>query len=142
MDKQERVIKYIKLNNGEDLVSEIETENELEYTLINPMKIVVNTDLESSRQLIFLHPWLPTGVVTENSAQIHASVIFLTSTVLQDIEDYYTNMVDEISMNETIKKKSKRKKSKIQKNVNLDEENNILNFVDLLERLKKNKPIH
>lgn len=138
MDKEERNIKYIKLNNGEDLVSEIETSNELEYTFKNPMKIVVDTDLESSKQIIFLHPWLPSGVVQATTVQLHASVIFLTTEVLEDVKEYYVNIVGEIEMSETIKKKQKRKKTKIV----APEPSNVLDFNDIMQKLKKDKPIH
>ena len=73
MDKQEKHIRYVKLNNGEDLIAEIATENELEYTFTNPMKIVVDTDFNTQRQIIFLHPWLPTSVVKNNTVHVHSS---------------------------------------------------------------------
>lgn len=140
MDKQEKQIRYIKLNNGDDIISEISTENELEYTFVNPMKVVVDTDVMNHRQVIFLHPWLPTSVVKKNSVQIHASFIFCTTEVLQDVEEYYVNMISEIETSETIKKSQKKKKGK--KNPPKEIEDNILNFSELLERLKKDKPIH
>ena len=140
MDKQEKAIRYVKLNNGDDLISEISTENELEYTFVNPMKVIVNTDVVNHRQAIFLYPWLPTSVVKSNAVQIHASFIFCTTEVLKDVEEYYINMILEIEMSEKIKSSTKKRKSK--KNAVKEVEDNILNFSELLEKLKKDKPIH
>lgn len=141
MDKQEKHIRYVKLNNGEDLIAEIATENELEYTFTNPMKIVVDTDFNTQRQIIFLHPWLPTSVVKNNTVHVHSSFIFFATEVLQDVEEYYVNMIAEIEMSEKIKTTS-QKKRKSKKNQPKEIEDNILNFSELLERLKKDKPIH
>lgn len=141
MDKQEKHIRYVKLNNGEDLIAEIATENELEYTFTNPMKIVVDTDFNTQRQIIFLHPWLPTSVVKNNTVHVHSSFIFFATEVLQDVEEYYVNMIAEIEMSEKIKTTT-QKKRKSKKNPPKKIEDNILNFSELLERLKKDKPIH
>ncbi len=143
MAREKKNIKFVKLNNGEDLIAEISTENELEYMFIHPMKIIVDTDLESSKQIIFLHPWLPTGVVQQKGIQLHASVIFLITDVQDDVREYYTNMVTEVEMSETLKSKQKQKKRKT-KSVSETPvmEDNVLNFSDLLDRLKKDKPIH
>jgi len=141
MDKQKRNVKFIKLNNGEDLIAEIEDSNESQFVFKNPMKIIVDTDLETSKQIIFLHPWLPSGVVQVNSINLPSNVIFLTTEVLDDVRDYYVNMVSEVEMSEMIKKKQKRKKKKVAASESL-ETDNVLDFSELIDRIKKNRPIH
>ena len=141
MDKQKRNVKFIKLNNGEDLIAEIEDSNESQFVFKNPMKIIVDTDLETSKQIIFLHPWLPSGVVQVNSINLPSNVIFLTTEVLDDVREYYINMVSEVEMSEMIKKKQKRKKKKIGTSESL-ETDNVLDFSKLIDRIKKNRPIH
>jgi hypothetical protein len=141
MDKKQKKIKFIKLNNGEDLIAEIETETDKEYSLKNPMKVVIDMDLESSKQIIFLHPWLPTGIVQLNTIKLPANIVYLTTDVLADISEYYSNMAAEVEMSETLKKKQKKRKKKTSPSNPL-EEDNILNFTELLERIKKNRPIH
>lgn len=141
MGKQEKNVKFIKLNNGEDLIAEIEDSNEMQFTFKNPMKIIVDTDLETSKQIIFLHPWLPSGVVQMNSINLPSNVVFLTTEVLDDVRDYYVNMVSEVEMSEMIKKKQKRKKKKIVTSESL-ETDNVLDFSKLIDRIKKNRPIH
>jgi hypothetical protein len=141
MDKQKRNVKFIKLNNGEDLIAEIEDSNESQFVFKNPMKIIVDTDLETSKQIIFLHPWLPSGVVQVNSINLPSNVIFLTTEVLDDVREYYINMVSEVEMSEMIKKKQKRKKKKIVTSESL-ETDNVLDFSESIDRIKKNRPIH
>jgi hypothetical protein len=141
MGKQEKNVKFIKLNNGEDLIAEIEDSNEMQFTFKNPMKIIVDTDLETSKQIIFLHPWLPSGVVQMNSINLPSNVVFLTTEVLDDVRDYYVNMVSEVEMSEMIKKKQKRKKKKVASSEPL-ETDNVLDFSELIDRIKKNRPIH
>ncbi len=141
MGKQEKNVKFIKLNNGEDLIAEIEDSNEMQFTFKNPMKIIVDTDLETSKQIIFLHPWLPSGVVPPTSIKLPSNVVFLVTEVLDDVREYYINMVVEVEMSETIKKKQKRKKKKIVTSESL-ETDNVLDFSELIDRIKKNRPIH
>jgi hypothetical protein len=141
MDKQEKNVKFIKLNNGEDLIAEIEDSNDTQFMFKNPMKIIVDTDLETSKQIIFLHPWLPSGVVPPTSIKLPSNVVFLITEVLDDVREYYINMVSEVEMSEMIKKKQKRKKKKIVTSESL-ETDNVLDFSKLIDRIKKNRPIH
>jgi hypothetical protein len=141
MGKQEKNVKFIKLNNGEDLIAEIEDSSDTQFTFKNPMKIIVDTDLETSKQIIFLHPWLPSGVVPPTSIKLPSNVVFLITEVLDDVREYYINMVSEVEMSEMIKKKQKRKKKKIVTSESL-ETDNVLDFSKLIDRIKKNRPIH
>jgi hypothetical protein len=141
MDKQEKNVKFIKLNNGEDLIAEIEDSNDTQFMFKNPMKIIVDTDLETSKQIIFLHPWLPSGVVPPTSIKLPSNVVFLITEVLDDVREYYINMVSEVEMSEMIKKKQKRKKKKIVTSESL-ETDNVLDFSESIDRIKKNRPIH
>jgi hypothetical protein len=105
------------------------------------MKIIVDTDLETSKQIIFLHPWLPSGVVPPTSIKLPSNVVFLITEVLDDVREYYINMVSEVEMSEMIKKKQKRKKKKIVTSESL-ETDNVLDFSESIDRIKKNRPIH
>jgi hypothetical protein len=79
--------------------------------------------------------------VQVNSINLPSNVIFLTTEVLDDVREYYINMVSEVEMSEMIKKKQKRKKKKIVTSESL-ETDNVLDFSKLIDRIKKNRPIH
>lgn len=126
-------ILLIKLNNGDDIISQVDDETEIQCTFVNPMKLVIDTDLDFSRQIIIMYPWIPQGITKKNKADIPNSLIVFKAEVKDDVKEHYETIIKENSLDEKIKTTPKKPK---------DLEDNVLVLEDLIERMKKGKPIH
>lgn len=87
--------KFVRLVNNDELIAVVEKKkNGLE--LINPMRVLIDAELDMSRQTIYMHAWIPQGIAKGNSCFISSKDILFTSDVEEDIVDYYHGIVFEM----------------------------------------------
>lgn len=85
-------IKFIRFNNGRDVIAEVVQELETEIMLQSPMEMVAELDYEGGKQVLIMYPWIPAGVVMENQVSIKTSDVMIKAPVDDNIKSYYTNV--------------------------------------------------
>ena len=89
-------IKFFRMSNGDDIITEIADANKGTITIVNPMRLVVEADLENGKQIIYMHSWMPQGIAKGNSCSINIKNILFFSDVEEDIIEYYCGVVFDI----------------------------------------------
>lgn len=104
-------IKFFRLHNGEDLISVVKGSTKTTFTLQNPMRVIVDADLDAGKQTIYMHNWMPQGIAKDNGCNLNIKDIIFTAEVEEDIMDYYRGVVFEmIEDRGTYKRTDKKEK--------------------------------
>lgn len=99
-------IKFVRLVTGEDLISEVFTEDSEKYQkvyLINPLKIVYSFGKKSTLS-ISLYNWVIPGIIEDNVFEIKINDILLMKEVSLDMEEYYQSTLGHLEMYQSFKK--------------------------------------
>ena len=89
------IIKIVRLQTGEDIISKITEDGESDMVLLNnPMRMIVKR-VETGQSIFMMMPWLPIEVIKEDSAIIYNSDIITTFDPKDSLIEYYQNMVNE-----------------------------------------------
>jgi len=89
-------IKFVRLVTGEDLISEVFTEDSEKFQkvyLINPLKIVYSFGKKSTLS-ISLYNWVIPEILEDNVFQIKINDILLMKEVSSDMEEYYQTTLE------------------------------------------------
>jgi hypothetical protein len=103
----ESTVKFIRLINGDDIISEVRDEQEITMVLANPMKVLVDADLEVGKQTIYMHTWMPQGIAKENFCTLSKKDVIFIAEIEEDIEEYYRGVVFDIMEDRPKLKKQK-----------------------------------
>jgi hypothetical protein len=90
------IIKFFRLSNNDDVIADVRDLGDGNYTMENAMRVVVDADLDAGRQTIYMHNWMPQGVVLGNKCKINSKDILFSGEVEPDILDYYRGVVFEM----------------------------------------------
>lgn len=113
-------LKFIRLINNDELIATIKKKkNEVE--LINPMRVLIDAELDMSKQTIYMHAWIPQGIAKGDSCVISYKDVLFSADVEDDIADYYNTIVLEMiedkgkykMVDKNKKKEVKSEKSKV-----------------------------
>ena len=87
-------IKFIRLNNGDDIIGEIISNNKTHIEIQNTMSVMVDMSIEEGCQTVIIFPWLPKGVVKENmsKAKVKLSDIVIITEVEDKIVTHYQEL--------------------------------------------------
>jgi len=91
-------IKFVRLITGEDLISEVFTEDSEKFQkvyLINPLKIVYSFGKKSTLS-ISLYNWVIPEILEDNVFQIKINDILLMKEVSSDMEEYYQTTLEHL----------------------------------------------
>ncbi len=87
-------IKIIRLQNGEDLISDCITNEKDEWIQLNdPMSLIVKRSVKGT--VMMMVPWLPLEVVSDNIATISFHDVLTFAEPKEDLIEYYNNMVEQ-----------------------------------------------
>ncbi|CAB4124353.1 hypothetical protein UFOVP49_191 [uncultured Caudovirales phage] len=114
-------IKYFKLSNGEDILAVVQEVLDDKIVLLNPMKVLIDSDLDNGKQTIYMHSWIPQGIASGNVCSMNSREVIFTTEVEKEIASYYIEMVTEMS--EEVPKKESSKKEY------MDEDKKVVSFV-------------
>jgi hypothetical protein len=89
----ESIVKFIRLSNGDDIISSIKDDGKVNMILTNPMKILIDADIEVGRQTIYMHTWMPQGIAKGNECKLSKKDVLFIAEIEHDISDYYKGMV-------------------------------------------------
>lgn len=91
-------IKFVRLVTGEDLISEVFTEDSEKFQkvyLINPLKIVYSFGKKSTLS-ISLYNWVIPEILEDNVFQVKMNDILLMKEVSSDMEEYYQTTLEHL----------------------------------------------
>jgi hypothetical protein len=87
-------IKMIRLQSGEDIISQYQYDTKSALVILNnPMNVIFKRTSEGT--VMIMMPWLPIEIIKENEATIASSDILTVYDPNDDLVEYYTNIVIE-----------------------------------------------
>lgn len=87
-------VKIIRLQNGEDLISDCIMDDGEEWIQLNdPMTLIVKRSIKGT--VMMMVPWLPLEVVSDNMATISFHDVLTFAEPKEDLVEYYINMVEQ-----------------------------------------------
>jgi hypothetical protein len=108
---EETKVKFLRLSNGEDIIAVIKGSTRSTFLVENPMRVIVDADLDAGKQTIYMHNWMPQGIAKDNGCNLNLKDIIFTAEVEEDIIDYYKGVVFEmIEDRGTYKRTDKKEK--------------------------------
>ena len=87
-------IKILRLNDGEDIITEYHLEQGNIVVMNNPMTLFFKR-LSMGKSMVLMQPWLPIELVDTNCAKIYANQILTVIEPKSALVDYYKNAVEE-----------------------------------------------
>lgn len=124
----ESTVRFMRLVNGDDIISEIK-EEDVSMILTNPMRILVDADLDVGKQTIYMHTWMPQGIAKGNECRLNKKDVIFVAEIEQDISDYYKGMVFDLVEDNLPLKKEKEY---------MDDEKKVITFTSKSNKDKLN----
>ena len=87
-------IKILRLNDGEDIITDYHLEQGNIVVMNNPMTLFFKR-LSVGKSMVLMQPWLPVELVDTNCAKIYANQILTVIEPKSALVDYYKNAVEE-----------------------------------------------
>jgi hypothetical protein len=91
MNTQNSIIKIIRLQSGDDIIAEYESDDDIVH-LKNPMLLVFKRSVAGSAMVML--PWLPVELIKSNSASIYYTDVVTILDPEPELEEYYKNAVN------------------------------------------------
>jgi len=135
------IIKIVRLQTGEDIISKITEDGESDMVLLNnPMRMIVKR-VETGQSIFMMMPWLPIEVIKEDSAIIYNSDIITMFDPKDSLVEYYQSLVNEsilaILKNEEVSFEDESEEYEYDEEYELTEEE-----LKEVEEYRKNKKLH
>ncbi len=87
-------IKILRLNDGEDIITDYHLEQGNIVVMNNPMTLFFKR-LSVGKSMVLMQPWLPVELVDTNCAKIYSNQILTVIEPKSALVDYYKNAVEE-----------------------------------------------
>jgi hypothetical protein len=87
-------IKILRLNDGEDIITDYHVEQGNIVVMNNPMTLFFKR-LSVGKSMVLMQPWLPIELVDANCAKIYANQILTVIEPKSALIEYYKNAVEE-----------------------------------------------
>ena len=141
-------IKIIRLQNGEDLISDcVMSEDNYLVQLNNPMTLLFKRSAKGT--VMMMVPWLPLEVICDNIATITQDDILTFAEPKKDLIEYYGNMVElaieSISKNDSVLANIKeelhimRDEALAELEPDIEEDAKIRNIIDEIDNQRRKK---
>jgi hypothetical protein len=99
-------IKIIRLEDGEDIITSYQIEEETDTIVMNNPMTLFFKRITPGKSMVMMSPWMPAELLKINSAKIHARRIVSIFEPKSSLVEYYLSAVDEcneiIKMNEKL----------------------------------------
>jgi hypothetical protein len=125
----ETTVKFMRLVSGEDIISEINEDGKVNLLLTNPMRVLVDADLDVGKQTIYMHTWIPQGIAKGNMCNINKKDIVFVAEIEEDIKEYYKGLVFDLFEDRPALKKEKEY---------IDEDKKVISFTSKSNKDKLN----
>lgn len=83
------LIKLLRLNNGEDIISYVEDYGTGEIILRSPMAVMVKFDQRTNKQTVLMDHWLPISIIMKNEVVLKSSEILCFMDSNPAVNEYY-----------------------------------------------------
>lgn len=97
-DDTDYVVKFVRLNNGDDIIAqivEVGDDEQIDYMVFNPLKVVyMSSDRGPAYLQVAFIPWVFTRICEEQEFLIHAEDVVIMANVTPMMSDYYWNNMD------------------------------------------------
>ena len=137
---EENNIKFIRMNTGEDVLTEITKEGK-DYCFINPLKVVYGLTPKKDGIIITLAQWVVDSICEKQEFNIKINDVLMIGEPSQEIIEYYHEAIERNSSNKSQKMRAlnKRDVSELEEELELipDEEMEFLKSV--LDGIKDQK---
>lgn len=137
----ENSVKFVRLNTGEDLVSEVsevENDDNRYYVLHNPMKIIYQMNMKGGGLTISLMQWVFARICDDQDFIVYCNDVVTMNKPTDSLENYYWETVEHF---DTVKE-SLAKKTSFDNDVK-DESEFISELQDMLQSFGSvNKKLH
>ena len=94
-------IKFIRMNTGEDVISEISKLNlendEESYIFINPLKIIYNVNPMNGNAIVALMQWIFSSICDKQEFHIYSNDIITMCDPSEKMMTYYMKTMDEFN---------------------------------------------
>jgi len=94
-------IKFIRMNTGEDIISEISKLNlendEESYIFINPLKIIYNINPMNGNAILALMQWIFSSICDKQEFRIYSNDIITMSDPSEQMMTYYLKTMDKFN---------------------------------------------
>ena len=141
-------VKIIRLQNGEDLISDCIMDDGEEWIQLNdPMSLIVKRSIKGT--VMMMVPWLPLEVICDNIATITQDDILTFVEPKEDLIEYYGNMVEiaieSISKNDSVLANIKeelhimRDEALAELEPDIEEDAKIKNIIDEIDNQRRKK---
>lgn len=105
-------VRMVRFKAGYDVLAEVENDAEPNIVhLNNPLSLEVDIDTQTSRQKIFMFPFIPQGIAKSNNCTIDKSEVLFMSELQDDILSYYCKMCFALFSDEAIEKQKEAKRA-------------------------------
>lgn len=142
----ESSIRFIRMNSGEDLVTEmlyVKTEESDEYYIfINPLKIVYSISEKPGFVSISLLQWVLPEICDKQQFTVYPNDITTMSQVTEEMENYYWETLIRLqsSQDERLSRRKHKSKESIDDAFDFDVSDEDLGYVkDMLDDIKNGK---
>lgn len=132
MDDVQPLAKFIRLQNGDDLIADVvETEDEkgILYTLFHPLKVVYVPSERDGYLAIAFTPWVFRSLSDQQEFVIHAEDIMLIADTTEKMNTYYWDNVDHQFNPEPLKEE-------------VPEEDGLDRLADILNEMQSKRTLH
>lgn len=91
MNTQNCIIKIVRLQSGEDIIAEYDSDDDLVH-LKNPMVLVFKRSVAGNAMVML--PWLPVELIRQNMATVYYTDVVTVLDPEPELEEYYKNAVN------------------------------------------------
>jgi hypothetical protein len=106
----ENSVKFVRLNTGEDLVSEVsevENDDNRYYVLHNPMKIIYQMNMKGGGLTISLMQWVFARICDDQDFIVYCNDVVTMNKPTDSLENYYWETVEHFdTVKESLSKKT------------------------------------
>ena len=132
MEDVQPLAKFIRLQNGDDLIADVvETEDEkgILYTLFRPLKVVYVPAEREGYVAVAFTPWVFSSLCDNHEFFIHAEDVLIVTDASEKMNTYYWENVDHQFGNEPQKEE-------------IPEEDGLDRLADILDQLQGKRTLH
>lgn len=132
MRKKVKKIMFLRLANGDDVISTVTKKTKTTVTLDNPMMIINDVQMDEGKQTMVLFAWLPQGIVIGNDVTLDLDLVVFMKPVEAEIIDYYEGMCVQFDTKPVVTASSSKKASQLEAQKGL----NVVSFSDAVKNKK------
>lgn len=100
LEGQDNPVKFIRLNTGEDIISEVifMESDETHYLFVNPLKIVYNLGKRNDSVILAFSPWIFSSLCEKQEFPVYPNDVLTIADPSEDVTGAYWEFVERMSI--------------------------------------------